>query len=804
MKREINVLLLLLFIMNLSFVVYADNHNAPPVKGIAYGSNEEPLPLATVYVDGTTIGTSTDEKGRFEFHRLKPGEYNITVSFIGYVNETKKVNVRSGATAHLKFQLKEDEHVLNDIEVFGVRKKQPDKLNAITRLPLRPSEQIQSISVISNKLIEEQGNLSITDAVRNVVGVTQFSSFGGSQESLMARGYRGLPTLKNGVRVQSDFRGGGFITDMQGIESIQILKGSAAITQGIGNDLGSAGGVINLATKTPKFVNTGEIGVRAGSWGQFRPTFDIQGVLNKNKTMAFRINGAYERSDSYRKYISKDRIYVNPSFVWRPNEKTTITVEMDYLHDSRTPDRGTVNLAPDSINKLYKMPNDKFLGFSTDRNITDNMTYAVRFERKLNDLFSVRLAYFGSSLETDNTGAATSLLKNANKTGNYSLRSRSLGRSLRDDKNSTLQIDLIGQDVYTGSIKHTFQVGFDYRSTNLTTTSYKSATVDTIDVEKSFTNELPSDIDKLTAETPANSREYNYGIMAQDVITFNKYLKATLGVRYSFANSNSSTSTGITSGDAWNPVAGIIISPIKQINIFGSYTTTTSLRSAANKMEDGSPVGASRSDQFEAGIKSDWLDNRLRFNFTYFHIMNQNLAYNIYDDAFQPTDYYAKAGNLLRQGIETELSGRILPNLEVILGYAYLQAEYQDSPAYHEGSEPINTPKHTGNAWAYYTLNKGFLKGLSLGVGAYYVGARPINDYTYKAAVHNTQPNVKPFDMPSYTTVNAQLAYGIGKVRIQAFFNNIFNTLGYTSYYRGGYINQIDPFNMSASVNYRF
>lgn len=90
-------------------------------------------------------------------------------------------------------------------------------------------------------------------------------------------------------------------------------------------------------------------------------------------------------------------------------------------------------------------------------------------------------------------------------------------------------------------------------------------------------------------------------------------------------------------------MAGIIITPVKGLNVFGSYASTTDLRSAANMMEDNSPVGASRSDQFEAGIKSDWLNNRLRLNLTFFHIMNENLAYAVYDDSWTATGKYAKA-----------------------------------------------------------------------------------------------------------------------------------------------------------------
>jgi iron complex outermembrane receptor protein len=51
----------------------------------------------------------------------------------------------------------------------------------------------------------------------------------------------GVPVLKNGVQMDSDFRTAGLMTDMQGVESIQVIKGSAAVSQGIGNGLGSAG-----------------------------------------------------------------------------------------------------------------------------------------------------------------------------------------------------------------------------------------------------------------------------------------------------------------------------------------------------------------------------------------------------------------------------------------------------------------------------------------------------------------------------------------------------------------------------------
>lgn len=454
-------------------------------------------------------------------------------------------------------------------------------------------------------------------------------------------------------------------------------------------------------------------------------------------------------------------------------------------------------------------------------------TYAARITREIADKISIRAAYFNASYKADNTGANVNSKPYAS-TGVYNLRNRSLGRSIRDDKNSTFQLDLIGRDLYTGSVKHTFQVGFDYKMTDLMTNSYgyyklnsktkkmefaSGIPIDQIDVLGDVNNTLamPSasslgiSSDSLwVLGTPTTSTSSSYGLMAQEVMTINKYIKTILGLRYSYQSSTDGTGTGITTGDAWNPMFGVMVTPIKEMNLFGSYTTTTSLRSAANLKEDGSTMGPSNSKQWEFGVKSDWLDNRLRFNLTYFHIMNSNTSYGVYDATGSRVLYYDNAGDLMRQGIETELSGRILPNLQVMLGYAYLDAQYRDSPAYEEGSAPMNAPKHTANGWLNYMVDRGPLKGLSVGVGAYYVGDRPVNEYTKKVIIHNTEPGVKPFDMPAYTTVNAQLAYTYKKVTTRVFFNNIFDELGYNSYYRGGYINQIDPRNFAGTISYRF
>jgi iron complex outermembrane receptor protein len=699
------------------------------------------------------------------------------------------------------------ETTIEEVELFGERNKQPEGLEVITRLPLKPRDQIQSISVVSHKVIEDLGGLTVTDVAKNIPGVTQFGSYGGTRESMSIRGYRGVPVLKNGVMMDSDFRTGGMLTDMQGVESIQVIKGSAAVTQGIGDGLGSAGGVINVVTKIPKFINETNVGFRYGSWDFYRPTVDFQRVLDSKGKIAVRLNAAYQDNNSFRRFVNTDRIYVNPSVAFRPDDKTEIVAEMDYMKNNTTPDRGTVNLAKGDIEAIYKMPGRKFLGFSTDNAATETFNFSTTATRRLTDKLKVRAAFMSSSYNTNIVGAALAPIDRNNPN---EIRNRTLAKSEREDLNKVFQFDFIGADVITGFMKHTFQVGFDWKESDVTTTSYDSKDIDEINVLNDINNILPSNIDAgnftLIKKNPiVNALTPTVGLMAQDVVTFNKYLKAHLGVRYSRLNGSDKDKNY-----AWNPSFGLMISPIENMNVFGSYTTTTGLRSANNVLATGGTVGASTTKQWEAGIKSDWLNEKLRFNLTFFDIKSDNLSYEILNGN-NGTGTYALAGELKRRGMEVELIGKILPNLQIMTGWAYVDAQYQDSPSFVNGSAPINTPKHSANGWLNYKFNQGILEGLDVGAGIYYVGIRPVDDYKqiYTTAVgghiNGTQPGEKPFNMPEYTTVDAQVGYkfknGLG---LRVFFNNIFDAIGYSSYFRGGYIDQIQPRNFSAQINYKF
>jgi len=734
-----------------------------------------------------------------------------------------------------KAQIKQiDTKEIETVELFGSNDKQPEGLELITRLPIKPRDRVQSISVISHKVIENLGGLTLIDVTKNVTGVSLFSSYGGGAESMSMRGYRGVPVLKNGVSLDQDFRTAGLLTDMQGVESIQVIKGSAAITQGVGNGLGSAGGVINVVTKRPKFIDKSSVGLRIGSWDTYRPTFDLQRVFGDDDNLAFRLNGAYQTNKSFRAFVEGEKFYVNPSLAYKLDDKTNVIFEMDYMDDERTPDRGTVNLSDGDVRSLYIMPKYGFLGFKEDFSKTKTLNLSTNINTKLSDKFYIRASYINSSNRGDKQAMTYS---NYSEGGgvDWTLRRRGYGKNKSVEYNRVFQLDLVGQDVETSFLKHTFQLGFDWKESEVINTEYTVYNDHISKKNRVSGNKAPAELDiidiingdyehsiynlknKIVFEEgrTTNEKTPSVGFMAQDFITINDHIKANLGLRYSRLNGYA-----MEDKDSWDPSIGLIFSPVENINIFGSYTTITSLRSANNpikhpiKDEIIGRVGPSTSKQFETGVKTDWLGERLVFNVTLFDIVSDRLSHPILNSSYENVkingiNVYGLSGKLKRRGLEIDLIGRILPNLQIMSGWAYLDAGYKDSQSYVDGSAPMNAPKHTANAWLNYKFERSFIKGVDIGAGVYYLGERPSNEWSKKTAnsmghVNSLKNEKKPFNMKEFASVDAQVGYTYKNTNVRVFVKNILDAIGYTSYFRGGYIDQMQPRNISAQIIYNF
>ena len=73
------------------------------LSGVVLGNNE-PLAGASVVLSKTMYGVSTLSDGTFEFKNLKPGDYLMKVSFIGFETIEIKVSLKSNQSISVKLK----------------------------------------------------------------------------------------------------------------------------------------------------------------------------------------------------------------------------------------------------------------------------------------------------------------------------------------------------------------------------------------------------------------------------------------------------------------------------------------------------------------------------------------------------------------------------------------------------------------------------------------------------------------------------------------------------------------------------
>ena len=220
--------------------------------------------------------------------------------------------------------------ILQEVIVTSNQQKKPVNIG---KSAIRPLDLPQLTTTINAKTLENQQVNSISDILKNVNGVYIMGTTGGYQEEVASRGFplSSSNTFKNGVRYFN-----GMSIETSGLEKVEFLKGSAAIL--FGNV--SAGGILNLVTKKPKFNFGGEVGFRFGSFNTVKPSIDIYDSFDDSNKVAYRINSSYEKGDSFRNDVNSERFYINPSFLIQINNKTDLLIESDYIKDFRTPDLG--------------------------------------------------------------------------------------------------------------------------------------------------------------------------------------------------------------------------------------------------------------------------------------------------------------------------------------------------------------------------------------------------------------------------------------------------------------------------------
>jgi catecholate siderophore receptor len=193
----------------------------------------------------------------------------------------------------------------------------------------------QTIVVISNELIREQGATTLTEALRNTPGVgTFFAGENGSTSTGDAIFMRGFDT--SGSIFVDGVRDLGTISrDVFDIEQVEVTKGPDSTEYG----RTAPSGAINLATKQPQRGNAMSGSLSGGSADQKRATADWNRQIADHA--AFRLNVLDQDSGvPGRDKVKNKRWGVVPSLAFGLG--TSTRAYLDYLHvkQDNVPDGG--------------------------------------------------------------------------------------------------------------------------------------------------------------------------------------------------------------------------------------------------------------------------------------------------------------------------------------------------------------------------------------------------------------------------------------------------------------------------------
>ena len=798
-RRILSLLVAMLFIT-------AANSQKGQLQGFIKTRDGKPAAEVYVQLKETRKGTISKDDGSYILSNIPAGKYTLIVSFIGLQTVQKPVEVTAGATNSLDFSLVENETQLAEIVVTANRSIN-ERPASVGKLPIKPMDLPQAVVSVGESVIKNQQAQRLSDVIKNVNGVYLGTARASTQEAFYARGYSFSSTnmFKNGSRVNS-----GAMPEVSSLESVEILKGGAAILYGNV----APGGVLNMVTKKPKFDFGGEVSLRAGSYNLIKPTFDIYGPVSSR--VAYRVNGTFESGDSYRDQVSSRRYYINPSLLFKLGKNTELILEGDYLKHDFTPDFGIGSLNDSTKgtrpSRVPDVARSAFMGTNWQYNTTNQSTASVTLNHSFNSNWKLNTVVSYQQFKRDYFSVERI---QAQMNGDWA---RPLGLVDTKEKLFTGQVNLNG-NFKTGKIEHILLAGVDADRymTNSYTYDLQSKIYDTINIldPNKYTprTDMPVATRVTFVETPVN----RFGAYVQDLISLTPKIKLLAGIRWSIQESPAATTTYLQKGDstakgkfasanAFSPRIGLVYRFKPNVSFFASYSNSFSVNTGLDIYNNVLPP--SIIDQYELGVKNIFFNGRLTVNLTGYKIINNNLAQTAqFDKDGNPnsnSNLKELTGQTTSNGVELDVLANFIKGLSLMAGYSYNDMTYTKTPgnkgSYKEGERLVNSPAHTANASVFYTFTHGGLNRLKLGAGVYYVGDRFGG---WNNTIEQTQNYSRLMPVDGFTTVDVSVGYSIKNFSLLAKLSNLTNTYNY--YVHENYsINPIAPRQLIATVAYKF
>lgn len=292
----------------------------------------DPLIGATVQVEGTSLGSSTDDQGLAIIDNIPSGQQQIIVSFVGYETYREIYEFPRSSDQPLIILLKEGEE-MEEITVTATR-----STRTIEEIPTRV--EFLGAEELAEKAVMNSSNIAML--LRESTGIQmQQTSASSANQSIRIQGLDGRYTqiLKDGFPLFGGFAGGLSIMQIPplDLQQVEVIKGSASTLYGGG----AIAGLINLVTKKP---------------AKDRPELSL--MLNQTSAGGTTANGFYaqrSKKTGLSLYASANRqdpydpnedgfsdipkirsLTLTPRFFLYPDENTTLWLGVNTTWENRT------------------------------------------------------------------------------------------------------------------------------------------------------------------------------------------------------------------------------------------------------------------------------------------------------------------------------------------------------------------------------------------------------------------------------------------------------------------------------------
>lgn len=640
----------------------------------------------------------------------------------------------------------------------------PSSISA-TGLDLSLRETPQSISVTTQKRMEEQQLNSVSEAIAHTPGI-YFQKYGNSADGYhyyVSRGYAIDNLNIDGLDASGDGSGYGLSlhnTDSAIYESLSVVRGST----GLRNGLGDPGGNIQMQRKRPSAETQISIEAGAGSWGHYRTVLDANGALNEGGSLRGRAVAVYDRGGLWQHRARQDgkTLYGILEYDITPQTMATVGLQMSDIHSKHSATGSFATYYGDEDNgyhlTTFKPRDNNAAAWSYGKRRKNEIF--TRLEHNFNDDWKLSAAYsyrFGKSNNLYGMG------------GTYDIKADGSAQlvTIKEQfhpKEHSFDLHLDGKYPLFNR-EHEFQIGInhnDYRDG--TNAKYDTRADDPIDNIYSYIRdgkiERPEN-DHLGYGTNKKQTSSLYGatrIHINDDWAVLAGARLTNWKRTGYDFRNDYIPRVRKENGVFTPYLGLTYNFTDNLTAYTSYSAI--YKPQDNKDKNDNQLDPEKGATYELGVKGAWFDDRLNASAAVFEVRKDNLAVK---DGEHPdgSEYYRAENRTKGRGWELTLSGEPLPDWRLDASYTRTKIEDREG-----GRLKTDVPLHLIKLYTNYDINDQWSIGGGVNWQSKIYAASEIEDPIGKKA--NTQK--------AYATVDLSAQYRPAKnLRFALNANNIFD-----------------------------